>query len=368
MSNEDAPGQANSGANRRTSDAAAKPRPAQPTKSSPSGRVPRITLDELMRRLADPEVDFNSLEPYLVAERNPRLGLAPILRENRNTVISEGDISGALGEARARGDIGMGFLNDIARGRRRVQFERAQRFGKKRPVLLAEGDSWFQYPMRLKDVVDHLSDDFSIFCISAAGAELKTMVDTHEYRDYLIRLAKDTAVTAMIFSGGGNDVAGEELKELLIDYNPRLKPHEHIKTEVWQRKRDDIRHAYRRIFTTVHEVIPKLPILVHGYDYGNPLPDQVSVWPVDGWLGEPMRARGIPDGDVQRQIVAALIDDFNELLAGLAGGNRRGGLSPHVFYVDNRGVVKDRWFDELHPDDDGYGAVAHQFRTVLKTL
>jgi hypothetical protein len=344
----------------------ATPARTTPPAAQAAPNVAKIGLDELMRKLADPEVPEAELIPFLTTRRDPAFGLGPMLLPNDATVRMDSH-DPAVAHARARGNLGMGFLNHIYRARRQRTFEDRLLAGDTRPVLLAEGDSWFQYPVFLKDVVDHLLPDFNVLCLSAAGDELRSMVKEGEYRDYLRRLANEVPLRAMLISGGGNDVVGEQMRLLLRDHDPALDAAGHLDTARWEQKLADILAGYESIIAAVQEIIPGTPILMHGYDHARPLPEQgFHVPPLDGWVGEPMRARGIPDGPLQEAIVRLMIDGLNGALETIAGGNVAGGKHPRVFLVDNRGVVAGRWHDELHPLDAGFAAVAARFRDVLR--
>ena len=74
-----------------------------------------------------------------------------------------------------------------------------------------------------------------------------------------------------------------------------------------------------------------------------------------------MSAIQIKDPELQRAIIAVLIDRLNRTLETLANQ-----FSNTVFYVDCRGAVADaRWHDELHPTNDGYASVAERFAQVI---
>lgn len=170
-------------AKRRGTKAAATPTPPAPK---------RIGLDELMARLADPDVPDEELIPYVTTTQGLRAGLAPVLLPNENV-----DTEGSSPAARARGDLGLGFLNSVYKARRRRLFDRRLADKDSRPAVIAEGDSWFEYPLFISDVVDYLGDDYNVLCLSSAGDELRTMVAEAEYRDYLTRLsAKGVAFRA----------------------------------------------------------------------------------------------------------------------------------------------------------------------------
>jgi hypothetical protein len=323
--------------------------------------VPEITLAELMRRLADPDVPEGDIRPYVTLVRHPRGRTEPLLLPNDRVNAQ------ATPEARARGDIGLGFLNEIWKARRRRRFEWRLATGDTAPILIAEGDSWFQYPLFLEDVIDHLDDSYNVLCFSAAGDELRTMIERQEYRDYLDTLAEGQGIefAAFLFSAGGNDLVGDTMRTFLRPFDAGQLPEWHLEPVLFARKTAEIVAGYETMIWHVRAFRPQLPILIHGYDYAIPLPDQgFSIPPRDGWLGEPMRAMGIPDGPIQAAIVHAIMDRLNIALLGLAGGNA-GGTHPGVYFVDNRDTVLNRWADELHPTDAGFAEVSANFREIL---
>lgn len=321
----------------------------------PVAEAEPITLTELTARLADPDYPEEALKPYLTVARSPR-GFGPVLLPNDNVVDRDQD------PLRARADLGLGFLNGAARARRRRRFERRLRNGDAAPVLIAEGDSWFQFPIWVEDVVDHLTPDFNVCCLSAAGDELHNMaILKPEYADWVARLTDDgRQLRALLISGGGNDLVGDQLSGMLRRFSTELAAADYIDTNEFRARIARLESGYRTIFATVRRRWPNLQILVHGYDYGRPLPDQgLQVPPRDGWTGQPMRANGIVGPALQLAIVQAIIDRFNAMLSALT-------LEfPGVDYVDVRGVVGDDWRDELHATDGGFARVASRFRAAL---
>jgi hypothetical protein len=326
--------------------------------------VEPLLLSTLLERLADPNVPEDELAPYLTVKVDPKTSMAPILMANDN-VEQQADPAFVT-----RGGLGLGLLNRVYRVRRRRQFEQRLDEGNKDPILLAEGDSWFEYPIWLDDVIDHLNIDHNVFCLSAAGDELKGMVADAEYADYLDELigGRGLKIGALLFSGGGNDIAGPDLSALLRPFEKGQSAEWHIEPVKFQATLAELKSRYETIFNRVVKRHPDLPILVHGYDYAIPLaPQGFSIPPKDGWLGEPLRSRGINDFTTQCTIVKLMTDGFYGVLSGLAGGNC-GGRFAHVHLVDSRNRVKGRWADELHPTDEGFRDVADQFRKVLKAF
>lgn len=92
--------------------------------------------------------------------------------------------------------------------------------------LVAEGDSWFDYPVGL-DILDFLRRDFDyeIFKAAEAGDSLENMVYGTEYKNNYTRKTPEIEFTltairnfqprVFLFSGGGNDIAGTELEAFL---------------------------------------------------------------------------------------------------------------------------------------------------------
>lgn len=333
-----------------------------------------LPLPELQRRLADPDVPLAALKPYLVIVRDDATG-APKLAPNPETV-SDLDDPGL----RTRGMGGMDALNGAERVRRRVKFERRLLFDRDKPVLLAEGDSWFEYPVLLDDTIDALLPDYNVFCLSAAGDTMADMSTNIEVVDSLFRLVRErgVAVKAVLLSAGGNDIVGDTLARCVRKFSGQVEPGELIAERPLRDELDRVMQAYRLVIAKLRTVRADIPILVHGYDHAIPLnrPLPSHPWdtdplgsqaPRDGWLAIPLASKGIVEPKLQAGIVRLIIDQFYERLAEFANADGTGAI-PRVYLIDNRRTVKGRWNDELHPTKPGFAAVAANFATVLKTL
>ena len=71
--------------------------------------------------------------------------------------------------------------------------------------IVSEGDSWFQYPFLLDDVIDQLFDQFAIFSLDAAGDLLQDM----KKQDELSGAITAEQPQVVLLSGGGNDLLGD---------------------------------------------------------------------------------------------------------------------------------------------------------------
>lgn len=327
----------------------------------------QIHYKELLIKLSDPGTDEEELQQYFTAEYDPEFGLSPKLAINSEKV----DVTGLDGDPNlTQGNLGLGFLNKVYQNRRRHQFEKQLKDSPEKPVILAEGDSWFEYPLWLEDTVDYLNRDYNVFCISAAGDELRGIVADAEYKDYLELLTseKNLKVQAILLSGGGNDIVGEYLLEYLKPYDANLSAEEHI-TSAFDDKLQKIGQYYRQAITQINQEYSELPILIHGYDHTNPLPPDhdkrtLKVPPILGWLDKWMRKKGIVEQQIQRDIVRVMIDRFYQQLINLISDDN----VRNVHLVDNRGAVQNAWFDELHPNDAGFAQVGKRFKEQLVQL
>lgn len=87
-------------------------------------------------------------------------------------------------------------------------------------VLIAEGDSWFDYPRR--DIIDVLEDlhGYDVNKVAQAGDTVEEMAyQPGQLEDFIRALEKVIArrrvPKAILLSAGGNDIAGDRFREML---------------------------------------------------------------------------------------------------------------------------------------------------------
>jgi hypothetical protein len=330
----------------------------------------KISMAELQEMMADPRVPETELRQYFVANPQTSRPFAPAIVPDPERV----DVAPATDAL--EGAMAMDFANGLCRLRRQKKFLRRKLFGDKRPVLVSEGDSWFQFPLFLEDVIDQVLPDFNIWSVDAAGDTLQNMVlDNAEYLRALRAHRRD--VRAFLFSGGGNDIVGEDedgdpiIPQLLRPFEEGRPPEWYLDTEAFAAKIRFVEDCYRMVIENVSAEHPHLPIVCHGYDYaipgGYPGDTRNPFWAAqDQWIGRPLREDlGITDPALQQALVRLMIDCLNERLKNLCGGNNPAGAFRNVWHVDCRGLVVDQWADELHPTDRGFQTVASRFLNVL---
>ncbi len=257
-------------------------------------------------------------------------------------------------------------------------------------TLVAQGDSWFDYPGH--DLINYLRDrhDHKIENIAVAGATLNDIVyglvpknlfgipqssDVSRITELLnlierIHTEKDP-LQGVLLSGGGNDIAGPDFFTFLnnkdaILHNPNTQVTNGAVAETFQ-------NAYKHLIDVIlaHAntlQINDLHIFIHGYDY--PWPDgRGFTWfnLVGPWFHESFNKKNYPyitqaDLDIRRTIVRGFVESFNAMLSGLAAQYQ------NVHYVDLRGTLGNDiglWANELHPTSEGFSLLADKLNLAL---
>lgn len=307
----------------------------------------KITLKKLSELINDPSVSPEDLAPYFKADEDASTPFSPVLTIDPSKVTIGRD-SGAA----TRSAMLLNTANWLAKTDRQARFYKLISSGTYTgPVIVSEGDSWFQYPVLLKDTIDVLMRDYAILSLGGGGDTLDDMIRTAEYRDAL----RTTEASILLLSGGGNDlVAGGALDKHLHRFDPALDPASYLKSS-FNGVLDRAIVNYDKIFRDVARTFPRVQIICHGYDYT--VPDNGK------WLGKPMKSRGIKNKTLQKAIAHEMVNRFNVKLASHAA------KFAHVHYIDMRDLVGDRrWHDELHPVNKGYSVVAEKFSDKIKEL
>ena len=259
-----------------------------------------------------------------------------------------------VGDFAAESDQVLGIANALSRAKRRIAYFRNKWSGIKRPVIISEGDSWFQYPIKLDDVIDVLMKDYQILSLGAAGDLLSDMAVREEYTQAI----ENESADVLLLSGGGNDMLHSgRLRDYLFDYETGMGEHEVLNRVSWETFLRQLKTTYQGVFNSMTRRFPHLQIFFHGYDYA--LPREGGTW-----LGGPLAERGVPK-KLWKNVVKILIDEFNEVGQSLAGE-----FDSQVTHIDCRGLVgatPGKWFDELHPKDEGYAKVAAKFAEGIES-
>jgi len=249
--------------------------------------------------------------------------------------------------------------------------------------LVAAGDSWFDYPFH--DVLKLLEDNYGYNIESAAhrGDPIETMAYQGGQLDKFARclekvLAHGVTPKAVLMSGGGDDIAGNEFGMLLNNATSNIGGwNSEIVDGVLNQR---IITAYKSMLGSIMRLCEQdlgksIPIFVHGYDY--PIPDGRGFWggwPFPGpWLEPGFREKLFTNLATNIALMRDIIDRFNQMLAALV----KEPAFENVYYIDLRGTLstelasdayKDWWDNELHPTAKGFTAVTDKFAAGLSKL
>ncbi len=250
-----------------------------------------------------------------------------------------------------------------------------------RPLrILADGDSWFDYPpfatsymengaeVRLQGgVIGSLQYRLGVPIMNeaAAGDEVRYMLGVRQ-REKLARLLQDqqaagTPWDVLLFSGGGNDIVGDPLVLCIKPWQSGAAPAALVDQPRFTAVLALIRAGYEDLIAMRDALSPDTHILLHGYDFA--FADNRGICGVGPWLWPSFRHRGFPAEPAASAVVKVMLQQFAAMLAGLAG--------PKVTVVPTQGAlrpVKTSWHNELHPSRDGFSLVTDLFHEALRSL
>jgi hypothetical protein len=339
------------------------------------------------------------------------------------------DVNQIPGESGA--DAGLtGKLNRKEREYRLRRYEADVRAGRcrNRPIVVAEGDSWFQFPgftlLRIgswrvhvefvREIIDHLiaSKRYCVRSLAAGGDWLSHMLRTEDYIEPLSRIEPDV----FLFSGGGNDLLAEGRVGNMVRHKRRLDAtREENREEVRAIERvaaqlTELRarttaargtpfdaESYRRgvrflskdfvsfmnlalvqyfmfFLSLTHSKLATMTVITQGYDF--PIPTRTSTAPwysLRRWVNKGLGSGKwlwMPleqkrlDEEDKRATAYAMITEFNELLAALA----ECGWFPRLYHADLRGIARSPadWYDEIHLTSDAFARAAAVFDACIQ--
>ncbi|MDM0032067.1 SGNH/GDSL hydrolase family protein [Variovorax sp. J22P271] len=235
--------------------------------------------------------------------------------------------------------------------------------------LLAMGDSWFDYPFPIpkigqSDVVAHLKRlpavAPEILSLAHYGLATDELMGTTRRTELLAQLRdqKNGKFDAILFSGGGNDLAGDQFRLWLNSH--ATSPTVPLNTARVGHILGVIRAGYEDLIAARDEVDKALPIFAHGYDFA--IPDARKVSCAGPWLQPGFADRGWANLQSNTEIVKDLLGQFDGLLHKLEKAH------PNFIHVKTQGTLGagvDQWANELHPTPDGFAAIAGVFVQAL---
>jgi V8-like Glu-specific endopeptidase len=246
-------------------------------------------------------------------------------------------------------------------------------------VLVAEGDSWFDYSLAGLDIIDCLKKfhGYKIYNVAQAGDTLDNMAWGSEYDrrwrqtrpplEETLQAVQKYRPRVVLLSGGGNDIAGIELLAYLNHKSSGLESIRQSYTKF--AINEYFSKAFHKIIQSIWAVDNTIHIIVHGYGY--PVPDGRGVINFLGfsflgpWLRPSLCAKGYFDRREQEHIIRELIDMFNEMLENLVLWDHQ----KRIHYINLRPIInRDDWENELHLRNSAYKRVSNEFNAVIHSI
>ena len=361
----------------------------------------KINLNRLMDSLwIHPSSFINYNDPNWI-RLNQHLQNVDILQLNELIhAIFYGRSSFILNKSRA--DVGfVGVLNKTSNQKRQRKFHKKIRNGfrdfTRKPenkVVLIEGDSWFEYPVFVRDITDFLekNPDMAIYSLASGGDWISNMISNLEYEFTYYKIRPDV----FIISGGGNDFVGDSRLSAFIADKPMKKdspylqefenyvilrmenipvsicsrdyctPYDEYRDSVtiyksnvdtallaeivngrrflnknFYRWMATIKLEYKMLFESLRKLDPEwfgsVKVITQGYDYAIPSFKRrfgIGMFLNNGeLLKEPLMVRGIIDPYDQKSVISTIVFEINEMLIEL------GKEYKNIYHVDSRGLT-----------------------------
>ncbi|MDB5239778.1 MAG: hypothetical protein JWP57_403, partial [Spirosoma sp.] len=228
--------------------------------------------------------------------------------------------------------------------------------------IVAKGDSWFQYPFLLRDIVDYLSGVYTVFSVAASGVTLDDYLKDSSYLEAIAQVKP----AYFLLSVGSSDMLGESFHNYIRDTpdTDQSGPQRYL-SDQFGTKLADIGKQFGRIFRLVQQGYPQVRVLVHGYDYIVPAHDETTFTGKAGRLGKILLNKGIRDQAEREAVAHYVIDSLNKQLREVVNAYST------VTYLDLRGTIRgtgrpaDYWYDELHPNDKGFLCLSSKFVELI---
>jgi hypothetical protein len=241
-------------------------------------------------------------------------------------------------------------------------------------ALLAVGDSWFDYPLDGNDISFENTD--IIAQLQAMGTINPAILNLSHHGDAttdemslpkqqrMIDALQDPAnwldagkPDAILFSGGGNDVAGDQFCIFLDFAAPGANG---LDAARFNKAIGMVEASYLDLFLFRDRYAPGVPIFAHTYDF--PIPNGVHPICAGPWLKPSLDYTGWTDLTQGASIVRQALLDFKALLLRLTANPAN-----NFILIDTQGsLAAADWANELHPFPGGFKKLAGAFVTVLR--
>jgi hypothetical protein len=235
--------------------------------------------------------------------------------------------------------------------------------------ILAEGDSWFDYPVPFfgGGIIPRLEHRLGvpILNLAKAGDEVRYMLGVEERAVLVENLTNGSPAggpwDVLLFSGGGNDIVGNPMALWVDDWNPAVPPVGHIKKPRFDAALELVRAGNEDLIASRDQLSPHTMLVFQGYDFA--LPDGRGICGFGPWLKPTFDLRKFPTLAAGQAVVKVMLQQFAAMLTSLSG--------PTVTFINGQGTLSPQpssWDNELHPEKAGFEKFADLFQAKLKVL
>jgi hypothetical protein len=231
--------------------------------------------------------------------------------------------------------------------------------------ILAEGDSWFEYPYPLfgGGIIPRLARRLGvpILNLAKAGDEVRFMLGVKQRAELIEQLGQGSPAggdwDVLLFSGGGNDIVDDPMALWINDFDPAVPAASNINQPRFDAALSLIRSGYEDLIALRDGLSPGTHLFFHAYDFA--IPDGRGACHLGPWLKPSLELRRFPNLAARMAVVKEMLLQFAALLQGLANAH------PRVTLINAQGLLAPRaqsWHNELHPSKAGFDAFADRFR------
>ena len=231
--------------------------------------------------------------------------------------------------------------------------------------ILAEGDSWFRYPFYAETITQlKTMGTRKPFILNLAhwGDTATEMLGVTQRTRIIANLTAppNGRFDALLFSAGGNDLAGDQFCLWLTQFVAGAVPANGIDYQRLANILGVVQAAYVDLIKIRTQIDPDCVIFLHGYDFA--VPDGRPACPNIGpWLQPSLKLRGWT-GAAAKAIVKEVLLALHYMLFQLERDFK------NVVYVRTQGTLRQNhtdWANELHPTESGFTAIAKVFLAAL---
>jgi hypothetical protein len=243
-------------------------------------------------------------------------------------------------------------------------------------MLLAHGDSWFNYPcdgntytpFSTSDIIAHLTQMGSpppkILNLSHYGDATTDEMGLQKQKRLIKALTTSKnwlngKPDAILFSGGGNDIAGDPFC-IYLNYKDKDSHTPGLDPVRFAGRVASIRASYLDLFLFRDRYAKGAPIFGHGYDDAYPM-EQPHPPCMGPWIHPSLGFTGWNDEE-GRAILLDALTQFRKMLVDLKDDPKKYDFT----VVHTQGTLtKTDWANELHPYPAGFKKLAQVFAAKL---